>query len=121
MPNANGTAMITVTVMDDGGTANGGVDTVTQTFFVTVAAVNQAPTLATIPNPAPILENAGQQTVTLSGIADGPGDTGQTLTVTAMSSNPGVIPNPTGHLHQRPTARPARSPTPRWPTPAARP
>jgi VCBS repeat-containing protein len=41
--NASGTAHITVTAKDDGGTANGGVDTVTQTFTVTVAAVNDAP------------------------------------------------------------------------------
>ena len=57
--------------MDSGSTTNGGINTVQQVFLVTVAAVNQAPTLATIPNPAPILENAGQQTVPLTGISDG--------------------------------------------------
>jgi len=38
--NANGTATITVTVTDDGGTANGGVDTYMRTFTVTVNAVS---------------------------------------------------------------------------------
>ena len=90
--NASGTAMITVTVMDNGGVTNGGVNIIQQTFFVTVAAVNQPPTLAMISNPAPILENAGQQTVSVSGISDGDNGT-QTLTVTASSSNPGLIPN----------------------------
>src|SRR5207249_4124478 len=40
--NANGSALITVTVNDGGGTANGGVDTVVRTFTVTVNAVNDA-------------------------------------------------------------------------------
>jgi hypothetical protein len=41
--NANGTAIITVTVTDDGGTANSGVATTTRTFTVAVTAVNDAP------------------------------------------------------------------------------
>ena len=45
VPNASGTAVITVTVMDNGGTANGGVNSVSQSFTVTVTPVNQAPTL----------------------------------------------------------------------------
>ena len=46
------------------------------------------------PNPAAINENAGLQTVNLSGISAGPGDT-QTLQVTATSDLTSVIPNPT--------------------------
>jgi Ca2+-binding RTX toxin-like protein len=42
--NANGSAMITVTLHDNGRTANGGVDTsASQTFTITVSAVNDAP------------------------------------------------------------------------------
>ena len=48
----SGTATITVTVMDNGGTANGGIDMVQQSFTVTVLPVNQPPTLAPIINPA---------------------------------------------------------------------
>ncbi|MBI5774529.1 MAG: SBBP repeat-containing protein, partial [Verrucomicrobia bacterium] len=48
--NASGTATITVIVSDDGGTASGGVDAVTNTFTVMVNAVNDAPTLAAISN-----------------------------------------------------------------------
>jgi hypothetical protein len=70
------------------------VATTTQTFTVTVTAVNDAPTLAVITDPAPILEDAGAQTVNLTGIAAGGGET-QGLTVTATSSNTGLIPNPT--------------------------
>src|SRR5438477_11193947 len=43
-PNANGSATVTVSLHDDGGTANGGSDTsVAQTFHIVVAAVNDAP------------------------------------------------------------------------------
>jgi large repetitive protein len=42
--NANGSATVTVRVQDDGGTANGGVNTsAPQTFTITVNAVNDAP------------------------------------------------------------------------------
>jgi hypothetical protein len=41
--NQSGSALITVTVNDGGGTANGGVETVVRTFTVTVNAVNDAP------------------------------------------------------------------------------
>jgi Bacterial Ig domain len=92
--NQSGSATITVTVSDNGGTLNGGISTLTRTFTVAVTAVNDAPTLNTIGNPAAILEDAGQQTVNLSGIAAGPLET-QVLAVTATSSNPALIPNPT--------------------------
>ena len=42
--NANGSATVSVQIHDNGGTANGGVDTsATQTFTITVNAVNDAP------------------------------------------------------------------------------
>jgi len=94
VPNTTGTATVTVTVRDNGGTANGGVDTTTCTFNVTVNFVNTAPTLNGISNLV-INENAGLQTINLSGISAGTGDTGQTITITAGSTNPAVIPNPT--------------------------
>src|SRR5205807_1422838 len=64
------------------------------TFTVTVNAVNDAPTLDAIPNPAAINEDAGLQTVSLSGISAGGGES-QTLTVSAVSNNTALIPNPT--------------------------
>ena len=56
--------------------------------------VNQPPTLNAIAN-LTINENAGLQTVSLSGITSGAPNENQTLTVTAVSSNTGLIPNPT--------------------------
>lgn len=93
--NSNGVATITVIVTDNGGTANGGVNAVTNTFTVTVTAVNDPPTLAALGN-LTINEDAPEQTVNLTGITAGPADeAGQTLTVTSSSSNPSLIPNPT--------------------------
>src|SRR6185369_3797463 len=70
-----GTAVITVIVTDDGGTLNGGVNTTTRTFAITVTPVNDAPTLNTIANPSAIPQSSGIQTVNLSGITAGPNET----------------------------------------------
>ena len=45
--NASGSATITVKAMDNGGTANSGVDSVSKTFVINVTAVNDAPVNAT--------------------------------------------------------------------------
>jgi len=87
---ASGSSTITLTV-NDGGVSN---NITTRTFTVTVAPVNQTPTLNTLANMT-INENAGQQTVNLSGISSGATNENQTLTVTATSGNTGLIPNPT--------------------------
>ena len=41
--NANGSALVTIEVMDDGGTANGGNDTTSLSFFINVTPVSDAP------------------------------------------------------------------------------
>lgn len=67
----------------------------TATATITVSSVNDQPTLNAItPNPLNLLEDAGVQNVSLSGITDGGGE-GQTLVVTATSNNTALIPNPT--------------------------
>ena len=95
VPGAFGTATITLTVMNSGGTAGGGQDTTSETFLVTVNPINLAPTINPIVAPAPVLENTpGILALNLSGITAGPGQS-NVLTLTAASSNPGLIPNPT--------------------------
>ena len=74
-------------------TDNGGLF-VEKQFTIAVVDVNETPTLAVIPNPATIIGNEGLQTISLSGIGAGGGET-QVLTVTATSSSSGLIPNPT--------------------------
>ena len=91
--NASGTATITVLVTESGGTANGGTNTTTQKFTVTVLPVNQPPALTATANPAAILENAGPQTINLAGITSGLGNPTENLTISAVSSNPNLIPN----------------------------
>ena len=95
-PNVSGTATVTVILRDNGGTALGGVDaSAPQTFVINVDPVNDAPTLDPLPD-VQIDEDAPQQTVSLTGISAGPSDeSGQTLTVTAASSDPARILHPT--------------------------
>ena len=76
--NANGTATVTVAVHDNGGTADGGVDTsATQTFAITVTAVNDAPSFAKGGDQT-VLEDPGAQIVEnwATGISAGPADEG---------------------------------------------
>lgn len=50
-PNANGTATVSVTLKDSGGTANGGIDTTAaQTFQIIITAVNDAPVAGAAPS-----------------------------------------------------------------------
>ena len=86
---AFGSATITVSV-NDGGSSN---NVITRSFTVTVNPVNDTPTLNTLSNVS-INQNASSQTVNLSGISSGAANENQTLTVTATSSNTGLIPNP---------------------------
>ena len=88
--NANGTALITVTV-NDGEAAN---NIFSRTFTVTVTPVNDPPTLDAIAN-VTITEGAPRQTVNMSGIGSGAADESQRLTVAATSSNTALIPDPT--------------------------
>ena len=89
-PNAFGTVTMTVMV-DDGGTVS---NTVIRYFSIIVNPVNYVPTLDPLGN-LTITENSGIQTVNLSGISSGATNEIQALTITASSSNPGLIPNPT--------------------------
>ncbi|MCF7763413.1 MAG: hypothetical protein K9N62_07040, partial [Verrucomicrobia bacterium] len=75
--NSNGTLNAFTIVAHDGTTVSTGAVQVN----VSVTAVNDTPTLTAITDPTAILEDAGAQTVNLSGIGAGGGES-QTLTVT---------------------------------------
>jgi len=74
---------------------DGLVDSPEATVTVDVTAINDAPTLTAIANPAAILEEAGAQMINLSGIGSGAANETQVLTVSAISSNTALVPNPT--------------------------
>lgn len=87
--NAFGTTTITVVARDNGGTANGGVDTsVSQAFALTITGINDAPSF-TITNNVTALEDAGSVSRPnhATAISAGPGES-QTLTFTLTNDNP---------------------------------
>lgn len=89
-PNFNGNTSFTYNASDGQDYAVTGA-----TVNIAIAAVNDEPTLTAIPNPAAILEDAAEQTVNLAGISEGPAnESAQTLTITAVSDNIALIPNP---------------------------
>src|SRR5213075_693612 len=78
---------ITVQVSDGrGGTSSA-------SFTITVTPPNHPPTLDPL-GALTLNEDSPSQTVNLTGISIGAGDTGQTLTLTAASSDPAIVPNP---------------------------
>src|SRR6185503_19843254 len=88
--NASGTSTITVTVQDDGGTANGGTNIFTRTFSVTVNPVNDAPTISQINNQT---INQHSSTGPLAFIISDLETATTSLVVSGNSSNTNLIPN----------------------------
>jgi len=97
-PNAHGSATVTVRLQDNGGTADGGADTsAAQTFTITVASVNDAPTFTKGPDQS-ILEDAGPRTVNnwatsilAYGTPPALDEAGQTLTFLVTTDNPALF------------------------------
>lgn len=65
----------------------------TGSVTVEVRAINDAPTLDPIPDPATLAVDAAAQNLTLTGISAGAGES-QSLQVSASSDNAGLIPDP---------------------------
>ncbi|HEV2890845.1 MAG TPA: Ig-like domain-containing protein [Frankiaceae bacterium] len=116
---ANGVATVSVKATDDGGTANGGVDTSpVQTFTITVNAVNDAPSFTKGADQT-VMEDGGVNSVSnwATAISKGPADeSAQTVSFTTTNDNnalfttqPGV--SPTGTLVYTPAANAVGSAT----------
>jgi hypothetical protein len=89
---SNGVATVTVSLHDNGGTANNGKDTsAAQTFTITVTPVNDVPSFALSTNQLTVSEDtAGTITSLATSISKGPGnESAQTVAflVTAASTN----------------------------------
>jgi uncharacterized repeat protein (TIGR01451 family) len=91
--NAFGSALVTVKLNDDGGTANGGVDESSQTFQITVTPVNDAPSF-TKGDDREVNEDAGPSSFAgwATGISAGPNESTQTVSFIIVSNNnPGLF------------------------------
>ncbi|KAF0176670.1 MAG: repeat-containing protein [Limisphaerales bacterium] len=89
--NAVGTAVVTVTATDNGGTLAGGVDRATNTFTITVSDINDAPVITFTTNLLVALEDSGANTLaafaTFATV-----ESGQAITnVTTTNSNPALF------------------------------
>jgi hypothetical protein len=87
---ANGPITITVRLMDNGGTANGGEDTsAPQTFLINGTDINDPPSFTKGANQS-ILEDAGPQTVPgwATNISPGPNEDTQTVSFTVVAADP---------------------------------
>lgn len=92
--NVNGTATVTVKAKDNGGTANGGVDTSpTQTFTITVQAVNDAPSFTAGANQT-VVSVLGAASISgwATGISTGPvNESSQSVWFEVVNDNPGLF------------------------------
>ena len=89
-----GTATIKVRVKDNGGTVAQGTDTTIMSFEVTVYDdVNNPPAMNALTNVS-VLQDSPAQSVYLRGMTDGDNDKTQGMIVTAVSSNPFLVPDP---------------------------
>jgi hypothetical protein len=78
--NAFGSADITVTLSDNGGTANGGVDaSAPQTFTITLTQVNDAPSFTSGGNVTVLEDSGASSQAWATGISPGPNEGGQTV------------------------------------------
>ena len=93
--NANGLATMTVTLQDNGGTANGGIDTsAPQTFTIHITPVNDAPSFFVSSATQTVLEDAGAQAVIgwATGIFAGPADeAAQGIQFIITNNNPSLF------------------------------
>ncbi|MBN1481506.1 T9SS C-terminal target domain-containing protein [candidate division KSB1 bacterium] len=95
LPHKVGSSTISVSLKDDGGTADGGVDTSSMSFTIAVFAdVNHPPMINPVQDIS-VLEGSQEHVVTLTGISDGDAEVQQNLSFSAISSSTSLIPNPT--------------------------
>src|SRR5262249_40942557 len=86
---AHGSGSLTWSVKDDGGTSNGGQDTLTQSLSITVSAVNDAPSFVKGPDQT-VSKNSSSQTVNgwATSISKGPSnESSQSLSSFSIVSN----------------------------------
>jgi alpha-tubulin suppressor-like RCC1 family protein len=92
--NYNGTDALSIIVDDHGHSGRGGTNINSVSVSISISPVSDAPSITV--SSTNILEDAGVQTITITGIGVGPNEADQSVTnLSAVSSNPGLIANPT--------------------------
>ncbi len=89
-PNAFGTATITLVIKDNGGVANGGVDTsASQTFIINVTGVNDPPSFTLPASSNGTEDTAGNVATFVTNISPGIGEgtSGQTVSFIVSNNN----------------------------------
>ncbi|HEU4712969.1 MAG TPA: choice-of-anchor Q domain-containing protein [Pyrinomonadaceae bacterium] len=92
-PNAFGDAIVTVVMKDNGGTANGGIDTsIEQAFTISITSVNDVPTFTKGANQA-VNEDAGFQFVSnwATNVSQGPNESDGLSFQVTNNTNPGLF------------------------------
>lgn len=90
--NAFGIIPITVQILDDGGTTNGGVDLSETTFYINISPINDPPIFNLLDN-IQIFEDS-ETIIELTGIQAGPWETDQQINITVQSNNTDILPHP---------------------------
>ena len=83
---------MTIQIIDDGGTSNGGVDTSETTFYINISPINDPPILNLLDN-IQIYEDS-ETTIELTGIQAGHWETDQQITMSVISNNTDILPHP---------------------------
>ncbi len=90
--NAFGIIPITVQILDDGGTTNGGVDLSETTFYINISPINDSPIFNLLDN-IQIFEDS-ETIIELTGIQAGPWETDQQINIAVQSNNTDILPHP---------------------------
>ena len=92
-PNAFGDAIVTLVMKDNGGTANGGIDTSTeQAFTISITPINDVPTFTKGPNQT-VNEDGGSQFVSnwATNVSAGPNESDGLSFQVTNNTNPGLF------------------------------
>jgi lysophospholipase L1-like esterase len=90
--NIFGILPITVQIIDDGGSSNGGVDSSETTFYLNISPINDPP-IFNLLDDIQIIEDS-ETIIELTGIQAGPWETDQQITMSVKSNNTDILPYP---------------------------
>ncbi len=92
MDSAFGIIPVTIQIVDDGGTTNGGIDTFSTTFNMHISPINDPPIFNFLEK-IQLIEDS-ETTIELTGIQAGPLETGQQINISVQSNNTDILPHP---------------------------